>query len=287
MKLSVIAYCFPDYMMEILSDGLIRVLGRENIHFKFNEAFPPDCMRARIYERLREPNRFDLFDGDALVISTRSGAPKLSEWLSRAGFKKKVAVIDGEDDTTIRSDFRSMATVYFKREVLIDSQKVDRVRPLTFGAIPEEVPVVERTRNLAFLGKPTSPIREEIWKILSEMNLPSCEPLRNKEKYNEALASSLIGISAKGAGWDTYRHWENAYFGCAPLCERPKIYVPGNFEDGLEAVFFDGIPDFRQKLSGLLSDIPKAKSIGKNASEGCRARHLSIHRAKTVLEAIA
>lgn len=285
MKVSVIAYCFPDYMMEILSDGLIRLLGRENIHFQFNEAFPPDCMRAQIYQLLKQPNRFDLYDGDALIISTRSGINRLSDWISRTG-KSHVAVIDGEDDMTIRNDFRVASRVYFKREIALNTQ-FPGVRPLLFGAIPEPIPTVERTRKVAFLGKVTSQARQEIWNVLSSLGLPAQEPLRAKEKYNEALASSLVGISVRGAGWDTYRHWENAYFGCAPLCERPKIQVPENFVDGKEAIFFDGIQDFQIKLQFLLSDPERTKAIGAVAQKACQGRHLSTHRAKTVLEAIS
>lgn len=285
MKVSVIAYCFPDYMMEILSDGLVRLLGRENIHFQFNEAAPPDCMRAPIYQSLRQPNRFDLYDGDVLIISTRSGVNRLSDWISKTG-KKSVAAIDGEDDMTVRDDFRRVSKVYFKREVALNSPFVG-VRPLVFGAIPELVPTMERTRKVAFLGKVTSLARQEIWSVLTGLGLPSQEPLRSKEKYNEVLASSLVGISVRGAGWDTYRYWENAYFGCAPLCERSKIQVPENFVEGQEAIFFDGIPDFQSKLKMLLDDPARAKSLGIAAQRACHGRHLSINRARTVLEALS
>lgn len=285
MKISVIAYCFPDYMMEILSDGLVRLLGRKNIHFQFNEASPPDCMRAPIYQSLKQPNSFGLYEGDALIISTRSGVNRLSDWLSRTGKKPSVA-IDGEDDMTVRDDFRLAAKVYFKREVALYN-KFTGIRPLVFGAIPEPLPILERTRPVAFLGKVTSQARQEIWNVLTGMGLPSQEPARSKEKYNEVLASSLVGISVRGAGWDTYRHWENAYFGCAPLCERPKIQVPDNFIDGQEALFFDGLPDFQFKLKGLLNDPARAKALGVAAQQACQKRHLSVNRAKTVLESIS
>jgi hypothetical protein len=282
MKVSVIAYCFPDYLMEILSDGLIRLLGRENVSFDANHATPQDSMRAPIYEKIRAPNAFGPYGGDVLVASTRSGTDRIRDWMGKTG-RRRVAVIDGEDDSILRGDFMALASVYFKREIPLSSHlPAGNIRPLPFGAIPEEIPVVERSRAVTFLGKRTDQMREGVWQALG-----SREEFIGKDEYNKALASSVIGVSVRGAGWDTYRYWETAYFGCALLAQFPAIHVPGNFEDGREAVFWRSVSEFKSKLDLLLSDRKRALEIGQAGRAAVLERHLSTHRAKTVLEAVS
>jgi hypothetical protein len=90
----------------------------------------------------------------------------------------------------------------------------------------------------------------------------------------------------RGAGWDTYRYWEIPFFGSVLLSQRIPVAIPDNFVEDTEAVFFDTIPEFAAKLIWLLDHPADAERIAKAGQQKCMARHLSTHRATTVLEAI-
>lgn len=210
----------------------------------------------------------------------------MKAWRKATGKCRPVAFLDGEDTDSIQSYVLNDVKVYFKREYLKGRAYHSRVRPLSFAAIPEAIPEITAVRSGVFYsGHKTHPFRKEVGQALTEMGFP---PIPNKDKatYNRSLINSLIGVAVRGNGWDTYRYWEIPYFGAALLSQRPGIVIPQDFVDGKEAVFYDGIPDLMKKLRGLLADSKRAIAVAEAGHKACMERHLSIHRAKTVLEAI-
>jgi hypothetical protein len=271
-------------LMDIVSDGLVCLLGRQNLHISYNPvAQPPDPSRARLYELFHVSNTFDFFDSDGLVLSVRAHPQIARDWISRTSKPGNVVVVDGEDDGTVRAEFQGLAKVYFKREL---TKLTGNLKPLPFGAFPEEFQEnVERTNRVVFRGAmDRTELRSKVYQHLKAIGLNQGDGLLGKKEYNTVLRSSQIGVSVKGAGWDTYRYWETAYFGCALLSERLPILIPGNFVHGLEAVFFNGFQEFVTILDGLLGDGEVVRRLGENARKACLARHMSTHRAATVLE---
>jgi len=286
MKAAVISNGSPDYLVDIVTDGLIRLLGRDKVHLRYNQTSTADPYRSQLMSGFGGPNKIDFLEANVLVASVRTRPEDITAW-KKETHGGKVAVVDGEDDPVIRVPHYGVASVYFKREFLPGAGYPQLVRPLPFAAIPEDRPEASvRDIPVTFAVGITSPIRIEILKTLETMGVKADTIMRVKREYNLALSRSLIGISARGAGWDTYRYWETAYFGCALLSQRMAISIPGNFVDGTEAVFFDGISDFKKKLEGLLADPARAAVIGAASRNACMDRHLSIHRAKTVLESV-
>lgn len=286
MKVSVVSNGSPDYLIDIVTDGLIRLLGRDRIHLRYSQVSTENPMYVQLFQGFGGQNKIDFLESNVLVTSVRSNLPDISSW-SRGTKGRKVVIVDGEDDHIIRQSHYSVATLYFKREFFQDIKYQGLVRPLPFAAIPEDIPEPsKREIPVAFPVGITSPIRIEILQILKAMGVQAETVTRPKKDYNTVLSKSMIAVSARGAGWDTYRYWEAAYFGCALLSQRPKIVIPENFVDGTEAVFFDGVGDFRKKLEALLADQPRAIAIGNKARNACMDRHLSVHRAKTILQSV-
>jgi len=286
MKIGIISKGSPDYLIDIVTDGLIRILGRENLSLDYNARGGWGGQYAILLQGFAGPEPFDIHEADALVGSVRS-LDAIEEWMKKTG-RKKVAVIDGEDGPDIRSPWDERGVVYFKREFLKGGAYSPRVRPLPFGAIPEALPpVTEVSRAVFFRAHGSSPIRARIEETLRELGFPSPPGRVEKDEYNRDLASSLVGVSVRGGGWDTYRYWEIPYLGVALISQRLEIVIPDDFEDGVEAVFFSDLDDFRKKLLGMLDDPEKTRSIGLGGRKKCLERHLSIHRARTVLEAIS
>lgn len=286
MRVSVYSTGSPDYLVDIVADGLIRLLGRDNVHLRYNRTSTDDTTKSQLFHGFSTPNKIDFLDTDILVASTRSKHEDIAAWV-RETRGRAVAILDGEDDVVVRQSHYAVATLYFKRECLLSVNRLDRVRPLPFAAIPEAIPEPPmRDIRVSFAARYTSPIRGDILRTLQTMGVQPDAALRSKKEYNSILARSMIGVSARGIGWDTYRYWETAYFGCALLSQRLQIVIPGNFVDNTEAIFFDGMGDFRKKLDALLGDPARALALGKSVRNACVDRHLSIHRAKTVLESV-
>lgn len=285
MRVGVISRGSPDYLVDIVADGMIRLLGRASVALDYNIRSLDDPVKTQLFQGFQGPEPFPIEDAEILVASVRSW-DALCEWQSRTG-QMKTAILDGEDDAFIREPWWQAVKVYFKRECFPGRPRPQNVRPLPFGAIPEEMPEPkERLKRPIFMGLLRGRIREEVNGILASMGFGRAEILQ-KAVYNGELASSLVGVSVRGGGWDTYRYWETAYFGAALLAQRMPIEIPGNFADGSEAVFWDDPVDFRRKLEAMLGDPEGTAAIGQAGQRACQGRHLSTNRARTVLEALA
>lgn len=284
MKIGVISHGSPDYLIDIVTDGLIRLLGRQSLCLDYNVRGGWGGQYKHCLEGFKGPEPFDLYDADALIASTRSAAPA-AEWIRKTG-KSKVAIVDGEDYPTLHDIYRQ-AKVYFKREFPHGVGHPANVKPLSFAAIPEPFVERERTNPVFFRFHPTHPFRVEISNALTSLGYPSNPARAEKAEYNDGLLGSKIGISVRGGGWDTYRYWEVPYFGAMLMSQRTGIVIPNDFIPDQEAVFFSGVDEFRQKLRCMVSDHSRGAEIAANGRKACLERHLSIHRARTVLEALA
>lgn len=277
----------PDILIDVVSDGLIRLLGRDKVHVDFNRVRSQDSMKAQFLENFGGPNSVDFYDTDLLVLSNRTTIDRIDAWRSKTG-KHRVVVIDGEDDPWIRDNYLRAADVYFKREYLTTASHPPKVRPLPFGAIPEKLPepAVGPRSGIFFRFKETDPMRRHVADCLQRNGFPLPGDLLAKDHYNQDLCSKLIGVSVRGAGWDTYRYWEVPYFGAALVSQRMPIRIAGNLVEDSEAIFFDTVDEFWRKTKALLDDPARAEAIAQRGRQAIMTRHLSTHRATTVLEAV-
>jgi len=285
MRIGVVSSGSPDYLIDIVTDGLIRLLGRERLSLEYNVRGGWGGQYAILLKGFQGPEPFDIYEADALIGSVRS-IPFVISWMKRTG-KMKIAIVDGEDDSVIREPWDSMAVAYFKREYLKDRKYSSLIYPLPFGAIPEELPDVSEVNNPVFyLANNSSPIRNEVIQVLMGMGYQVPTERIEKSEYNKGIASSVLAISSKGMGWDTYRYWEIPYFGTGLLSQRLEIVIPNDFIEGEEAEFFSTAVDLREKIEKMLIDPEKTIKMGQRGREKCLKYHLSENRARTVLEAL-
>jgi len=283
-RVALVSYGSPDYLIDIVTDGMIRVLGRENAHLVYNRTSPNESKISHLFSGFGGENTFPIVEADCLIASTRSDFKFVEDWMNATG--KPVALVDGEDDSIVRREHLRVK-VYAKREYLKGRQYHSNVIPLPFGAIPESRPsVAERKLPVFFRATRTDAIRPMILKEIEDLGLPIQTNPVSKDEYNRILAGALVGVSARGAGWDTYRYWEIAYFGCALLSQRHSLVIPGDFLEDEEVILFESMDEFSKKLKRLLLEPLVAMEFGKKVQKACLERHLSTHRAKTVLEAL-
>lgn len=295
MKVAVVSTGSPDYLIDIVSDGLLRILGQQNVHLDYNRKAPNDSRISQLFSGFQYENAFGLDEADALVLSIRTPLSVAKGWRSRTG-KNRIVTIDGEDDTILRHTYMEISRIYFKREYLKGRTYPVNVAPLPFGAIPETLAIKDRINQVFWCCLVRNPIRLEITKALQEMGYPVEEGrhdnalaiggITGKAGYNDRLSRALVGISARGAGWDTYRYWEVPYFGAVLLSQRLGIVIPGDFVEGTEALYFDNAREMQEKLRSILGDGERLKAMGEAGARAVQERHLSIHRAKKVLEVL-
>lgn len=177
-----------------------------------------------------------------------------------------------------------------RRQVAVAHAGVRKLVPLPFAVIPKPFPRAETTEyDVAFLGTATDPLRVRVADELRASGLRVAVPaaLDDGERttwtdYMRTLSASRIGISVRGAGFDTFRYWEIPYAGALLLAETPRTVIPRNFEDGREAVFAE--PDDLVAAARRMLDRDDIAAAGNAAVHG---RHLSRHRGETVLERLS
>src|SRR5260221_7468935 len=147
MRVAVLSAGSPDWLQDIVWDGFVRLLGRENVHICFNETSTHNGRLTHVYEGFGGSNTFPIEDADFIIATTRTHIP---EAIAKRG-SRKIAILDGEDDELIREQYRSCAHVYFKRELLLAQKYPSNVLPISFAAIPEQLPPkVARTLQVGF-----------------------------------------------------------------------------------------------------------------------------------------
>lgn len=265
-------------------DGLVRLLGRDNVALDYTQKSKWGGQYAILMDGIEQPNAFSIYDADIVVASTRS-IPALRDWKVKTG-KGRVAILDGEDGHVLHAD-PAEAKIYFKREFYPGHSYPKNVKPLQFGAIPESFQNSPKAEGSVFFGAHgTNPFRWKIWEALTALGHPPMMERISKDEYNGKLISSMIGVSVRGGGWDTYRYWETPYFGVATLSDRLEIEIPNNFVEWEEAVFFDDIEDFKNKLRHMLARPEQTAAIACAGRKACLERHMSINRAKAVLDVV-
>lgn len=286
MKIGIISSGSPDYLIDIVTDGFIRLFGRQGVSLDYNNRGGWGGQYIHLLQGFEGPEPYDIHEADVLIASDRSLAA-MERWMKKTG-RNAVAVVDGADGEGIATEVLTKVRVYFKREYIKGRSYASNVRPLPFAAIPEPLPTeVEVSRQVFYAGHPTHHFRFEIAKVLTEMGHSPILERIEKVDFNRKLMESLIGIAVRGNGWDTYRFWEIPYFGACMLAQRPAIVIPSEFVDGHEAVYYDSIEDFKSKLKRLLANPDEAVKIAEAGRKAAMERHLSINRAKTVLEALS
>lgn len=111
-------------------------------------------------------------------------------------------------------------------------------------------------------------------------------PLLGFWEYLNVLRTSRFGVSMRGWGWDSCRAWECAVL-TGLLADDVAIQVPNPFQNGENALFYDGIPHCRElcrdsrKFPELVSDPIREAGIAH-----ARKHHLNSSRVRWLLENI-
>jgi hypothetical protein len=283
VKIAVASGGSPDYMIDIVADGMIRLLGRGSVHLHYKHWSTIDHRWEHLLKSFT-PDQLALEECDGLVVSTREPVETVTAYKRSTG--RPVVVLDGEDWPGLHEEHLAACDVYFKREYFRTGSYASKIRPLAFAVIPEAFPrAPTREIPVMFSAGGSYAGRDEIREAVQRAGGEVSTTLSHDE-YMRRLGWAKIGVSARGFGHDTYRYWETPWAGAVLLSARLDIVIEQDFVEDEEAIFFDSADEMTSKAQALLRDATRLDDIATAGLVAVTTRHLSVHRAVRVLDEI-
>lgn len=302
----------PHYGLDILYDGLCRVLGEENV---LDYPYKPSLHGAPPAEYVHYPCTFnrpgvpiplaqllaDIERGrfDFIVFGDCEAGMPLEDARAiaqAAGDKTPIFVYDALDAAmNLRPRMLGFLGVervagYFKREMLACADYGPNSFPLPFAYPDGRVgppPGTPRPKALFWAGHRMSGLRRLFLERIESRFGLKLDAVYPQDEYVRALHEHRLGLNCFGFGFDTVRYWELPAHGCMLLSERLPIRIPYNFRDGESAVFFDDLESLESKLAHYLDAPEECAAIAATAHAHLLHHHTGAARARHCLGWIA
>jgi hypothetical protein len=317
MKILFCATSFKDFGMDILFDGLCRVLGNKNVleypqkdflHGKTRHrlAMYPDAFRYPVLKS--DPEKLAMLRNGEFDVVIFGCRPKteiaISDQLTKEFYETlrifkennngtPVYIIDHGDQPGINRELWSdlNAKLYFKREYMKNEDFGQKVIPINFSYSEKYIPAnieTQRTNTLFWVGRdyPRMTIRTPYLSRLESMCGKKFNERMERFEYAESMLKHKIGLSLRGYGYDTSRYWELPAFGVMLFSEKLKIRIPYDYTDGENAVFFENPDEMVEKLKYYMEHESEVDRIRANGNAWFHKYHTSTARAKQVIETI-
>lgn len=310
MKVLFITHDYPNYVPDLLLHGLRRLLGADVVDFPRKDCvydgvlglgicpedqkcpgwFPQDegrVDRTDVWEKCAN-NYFDLVLCDIRAVAVIE--KNLDRWPAGC------VLIDGEDSPHF---VPPGPYVVCRRE----TDGSDYSIPLPM-ALPVEVlnwisryDGIPKKHTIGFLGSTHDGERRRIVEQLSRWypdslfaatDVPSRDNSQpngrlGRDAYYRAIQQCRFVLSLPGAGYDTFRFWENAACNSIHLAVRMPLYIPDDFEDRQSIVRFKNLEELRGRIDALINSYETARSMAGMARYQLLSKHLTTHRAEYVL----
>jgi hypothetical protein len=271
-RILVITQAEGDSGMDVLYDGLCRVLGADHVQeFPYKPVLhgeaqedgirhPHGCNHPGIrkdVEQLEAELEQGVYDlilfADPLLHVDRVDVLRLM----RAAPALPVIVYDTWDDCSdqqadlTRYLRRPAVAGYFKREMVACGRYGPNSYPLPLAYADARVPETvsqERSEAVFFAGSRVFGLRRLYLEYLEAHQGYDFRQEYAQDEYIARLGASRVGLDIFGFGFDTVRYWEIPAHGAMLLAERKPLHIPHNFMDGQSALFFDDLPSLQEKL---------------------------------------
>jgi hypothetical protein len=311
LNILFVTHPYPNYVPDLLLHGLRKLIGPSVVDYPRKDCLYDGVLGLGVCpDDQRCPGWFpddaDQVDRDdipaklahnffELVVGDVRSLPLLIQLVPKV--PNRCAIIDGEDTPQV---VKPGPYVIFRRE----TNGADFSVPLPM-ALPEEILnwIVRyddqpKRYSIGFLGSTHDGERQRLVQALSHrypdsLFLATCVPSREnpspqgrlgRNRYYQLLQQCRVVLSLAGAGYDTFRFWENA--ACNAIHAAPvfPLLIPGDFVDGAEIVRFKTTENLIARLDRLLEDDEKLrKTIGEGRLKLFES-HLTTHRAAYFIE---
>ncbi|MDR4499748.1 MAG: glycosyltransferase [Candidatus Scalindua sp.] len=317
MKILFLTHSYPNYVPDLLLHGLRKLLGENVIDYPKKECLYWNRQTGTFPELYHEPfwfpkdtgevDRDDLetklkknyFDYLVCDVRTLSSFMKL---YGRLNVKHiRIIIIDGEDFPV---KINPGPYVICRRE----TDGADYSIPLPM-ALPEEIYNCitsfdnnPKTYSIGFLGsvgKQSESRRALIEDLASHypdtllQTTPIlCEGDNRPDKrvglkaYYDTLQRCRLVLTLRGAGYDTFRFWENAACNALHVSEIMPLFIPNVFNDRQHIMQFSHIDELRRIIDNHLTNSNETEQVIRNGRKHLKNYHLTTKRAGYFLDRI-
>lgn len=313
MKILFITHAYPNYVPDLLLHGLRKLLGTSVVDYPRKDClyegilglgicpedqrcpgfFPDDngkIDRCDIWDKAAG-GYYDLVISDVRAISQLSG--NLKAWPGNS------VIIDGED-----SPYPIMPGPYVICRRETDGSDFSIPLPM---ALPEEIlnwitryDGLEKRYSIGFLGSTHHDNRERLVETLAKhhpdalfqiTDIPDDgNPVPNgrmgRDQYYQKLQQCRMVLSLPGAGFDTFRFWEDAACNAIHLAPNFPLFIPDNFHSDIEIIRFTNINELLRKIDKFEKDYQDHRDLIQCSRQKLVQHHLTTSRAAYFLERV-
>jgi hypothetical protein len=313
MKILCITDPYPNYVPDLILHGLRKLIGPDVVDYPRKECVYNGVLGLGVCpENQLCPNWFPSDDGQidrediwqkvskgyfTYVICDYRAVPVLAENLS--DWPTSLIIIDGEDAPV---KIPPGKYVICRRET--DGSDFSIPLPVS---LPEEVlnwiasyDTVPKEHNIGFLGcishgerkrisdaiaqvYPDTLFQIEVTGIPSDSD-PFPEGRVSRDDYYLNLQKCRIVLNLPGAGWDTFRFWENAACNAVHISERMPFFIPNDFVEEEHILRFSSVDELKKAVDRVLEEKANPKEIIRNGREHLVNFHLTTKRAQYLLD---
>jgi hypothetical protein len=311
MKILFLTHPYPNYGPDLLLHGLRKLLGPTVVDFPRKDCVYEGVLGLGVCpDNQRCP---DWFASDIGVIDRDDIAAKVAADyfelvicdVRAAGFlqqhfpvmPRRLALIDGEDRP---ARITPGPFIIFRRE----TDGTDFSIPLPM-ALPGEIlhwigtlDQTPKTHSVGFLGSSADDGRREVIEAITR-DLPDAlvattrlptegDPLPDgrmgRDDYYRALQSCRVLLSLPGAGYDTFRFWENSACNAVHLSASSPLLIPNDFANGIHILRFGDVEGLRRMLDKALSNPQQSQEMTECGRGHLARHHLTEHRAAYLID---
>jgi hypothetical protein len=115
---------------------------------------------------------------------------------------------------------------------------------------------------------------------------PFPEGRYGRDDYYRELQQCRLVLSLAGAGYDTFRFWENAACNAVHVAQRVPLFTPNDFENNHSIVKFADMVQLRAGIDRILSENGCSHELVINGRLNLTRFHLTTARARYLLDRI-
>jgi hypothetical protein len=119
--------------------------------------------------------------------------------------------------------------------------------------------------------------------IPSETN-PNPTGRFGRDEYYRNLQKCKLVLTLHGAGYDTFRFWENTACNAVHISQKMPLLIPYDFENGKNILSFSNIEELRRLIDNVLEDKIESQRIIQEGHQQLINFHLTTKRAAYLLD---
>jgi hypothetical protein len=313
MKVLFLIHSYPNYVPDLLLHGLRKLLGPEVVEYPRKDCLyqgvlglgvcPPNQLCPNWFPA--DDKQIDRDDVSAKITSgffdcIVADIRALRQWMPvLENSRSPLAIIDGEDRPV---PIRPGRYVVFRRE----TDGMDYSIPLPM-ALPEEIfnwivsyDYQPKTYSIGFLGSTHDGQRRRFVEqlaarfpdglysasVVPSPQNPFPEGRYGRGDYYRELQKCRLVISIAGAGYDTFRFWENAACNAIHAAQQMPLYIPLDFRPEDSILKFSSFEQLVRIADSVKEERLFSKELIANGRMHLIQHHFTTSRARYFLDSL-